>query len=976
MTQQYVTPFLFRFTLFITICFASLAYAQASTLPPLSPAELEAVIQEIKAMVKTDEGQVSNFSVREATPARIDRLYQMPEFIQQPQNIRENGLIFAGQGSLLKFEKPSDIITRISSWFPKEISAAQTKSDGLIRLWGPFPYWQDEPAAFLTLWKCMPQIAWLKPTQNPFARRLKDGGNPFMAIASQSSGEIDFGVCVQEGTRRRHVRTEEELAISKKEAREIGSRVTPVLRSKFARFLASNRCQGTGPDDCVLILLLWSSLAPDDVNLAKALQALESEVAPDGPLPALQKPADQYQPGAKEGEARFDEALRKAAFLRAKLTSIASNPSVWSSQALAAMLDQMSRFRLMLNAALMQGWNYYELDYYNESVNPWQVLSLDVGKTPRVQAAVLAQLDSLANKASCDVIAAWTKDQALRATFALRRLTDQPRLWCIGPDWNWLKQGESQEARDLRQRYLGSLGQIESGAMHETLLSAFTDYGKNCFEQEDGPPPDWLRAVCKKWIAEPQTAQFTLKHSRLTLSNATQFHATPLQLPPASDTAPPDIAAWLPKLVQGMNGAAQQKMQAFIDDLKRRKGSVHTATWWSHPRHSKSIVELHLYINNEPRHLIWPYAGSRILFVFEQQDLTVVGVPQRFTGQHDYRKIVHVSDLDEDGNLEVWWAEAFRTCVGDVTDLERGLDCSAKMADMGEIKGNSLSYFAATPGSNAISPLRTSAPPGISQLAFPPTPGLEDQRLCNAVMIGTVLEKKLAINFRRRAHDGEVIDLVCKTHPLHPEQTIVALFHDLKDKQGEFVDNPKGFVLAVMDVKRRIVHSLYRDTIGVDATTRIGDYSLHLDTARYNLAPGVRALGVRMNIGYSPRYAEGGENNYLSLFVEEGKQLRPVLKDLPLSIWRVTWGSNSSGTDAEPTTTEHIGLTLTVSDTFTDGWRDLEVVAHYQIDTADGGIEAPVKKQTKKRTLGKLRAKENTYSVDSTWVHSRVWPGQ
>ncbi len=970
----YATPLLPLLTQFAAFCFASLAYAQSGALPPLSPTEFAAVIQEIKAMVKTDESQVSNFPVREATPARIERLYQMPELIQQPENIRENGLIFAGQGSLLKFEKPSDIITRISSWFPKEISAAQSKSDGLNRLWGPFPNWQDEPAAFLTLWKCMPRIAWLKPSQNPFARRLNDGGNNFMAIASQSSGEIDFGVCIHEGTRRRHVWTEEELSISKKEAREIGNRVAPMLRKKFASFLASNRCQGTGPDDCVLILLLWSSLSPEDVNLAQAIQALESEVAPDGPLPALQKAADQYQPGAKEGEARFDAALRKAAFLRAKLTSIASNPSAWPPQALATMLDQMSRFRLMFDAALKQGWNYYALDYYNEPVNPWYALSLNVGKTPRVRAAVLAHLDSLANQASCDAIAAWTKDQALRATFALQRLTDQPRLWCIGPDWNWLKQGETQEARELRQRYLGLLGQIESGAVHETLLSEFTDYGKNCFEQEGAPSPDWQREVCKKWITEPQTAQFTLKHSRLTLNDATQFHATPLQLPPASDTAPPDIAAWLTKLVQGMNDAAQKKMQAFIDDLKRRKGSVHTATWWNHPRHSKSLVELQLYINNEPSHPVWPYTGSRMLLVFEAQTLTLVGVPQRFSGQHDYGKIVHVSDLDEDGNLEVWWAEAFRQCQGDDSDLEREMDCSAKMADMGEIKGDSLTYFSNTLRTKHQPDIHKTLPANAALMATAiPENSLDVQRPCNAMLIGSILGDSLGISFRERAHDGEVIDLVCKPHPLHSERTIVALFHDLKDKPDTAVaEDKKEFVLAVIDAKQRKLYSLYRDAIGEDATTRISQFSLQLDTARYNLAPGVRALGVRMNIGYGPRCAEGGENNYLSLFIEEGAQLKPVLKDLPMSMWTITQGSNGCGSSDAAYTMDSVALTLTVSSSVTNGWRDLEVTAQHQIEAGEG--TDMVKQQPKAQVLGKLRANGKMYSADYGWVRSRLWP--
>ena len=90
--------------------------ASLSTVEPLNPTELNAVVAEIEAMVKTDESEVSAFVVREATPARIDRLYQMPELLTLDKNVRENGLIFAGHGSLLTFTKPSDILHKTRAW--------------------------------------------------------------------------------------------------------------------------------------------------------------------------------------------------------------------------------------------------------------------------------------------------------------------------------------------------------------------------------------------------------------------------------------------------------------------------------------------------------------------------------------------------------------------------------------------------------------------------------------------------------------------------------------------------------------------------------------------------------------------------------------------------------------------------------------------------------------------------------------------
>jgi hypothetical protein len=969
-----MTPF--RFALLLAFCFASVAYAQGGALPPLSPNEMEAVIGEIKAMIKTDESQVHKFPVREATPERIERLYRMPEFLQQPRNIRENGLIFAGRGTQLMFEKPSDVIARMSSWFPNEIAAARaTKSIGSIRLWGPFPNWQDEPAAFLTLWNCMPQMAWLNPGQNPFARRRNDG-IPFMAIADRSSGQFDFGACVRERSGRRYARTSEDLAIIKNEIREIGDRVTPVLQDKFARFLSTRRCQGTGPDDCVLMLLLWSSLSPADSGLAKAIRMLEPDVAPDSPLPPLQQPIDQYGAHEQEGEPHFDAGLRKAAFLRAKLVSVLYAEKAWPPQALQATLHQVTHLHQMYGASRNFRWSHYEIGYHNPEVNPLFGLSLDAGKTPRAQAAVMTELESLVGDTSCDGLTVWLKDrQALRATFALRHLTDNPPLRCVAPDWNWLRQGESEEARDLRGRYLALLGHIESGVLYETLLSQFTDYGKRCFDEEGEPTPDWLRADCRTWVAEPQTVPFTLKRSRLTLGDEKKFQVTKLLPPGASPSGRQDTATWLANLAPGLNSESRQKMQVLAEDLKRRDGTIHTATWWHHPRHAKSLVELRLYINKEPSHPAWPFTGSRMFLLFDAQTLTLVGVPQRFPGEHDHAEVVHVSDLDDDGSLEVWWAESFRKCHGDDTDLEREIDCSARVADMGEIKGDSLTYFINAPAAGKLASARKTPPARIAPLAALPASILDDQRPCNTVLIGSVLAEKLGVDFRMRVNDGEVIDLVCKTHPLHPEQTIVALFHDLKDKPvGDADLEKKGFVLAVIDIKQRKLISLYRDTIGEDATTRISDFSLHIDTARYNLAPGVRAFGVRMNIGYGPRCAEGGESNYLSLFVEEGKQLKPVLKDLPMSMWSITEGSNGCGYSDTAYTMDSAALTLTVSPSVTNGRHDLEVVAHHQIEQWNAGADAPAKQHTKKQVLGKLHANGNRFYGDSVSVRSLLWP--
>lgn len=54
---------------------------------------------------------------------------------------------------------------------------------------------------------------------------------------------------------------------------------------------------------------------------------------------------------------------------------------------------------------------------------------------------------------------------------------------------------------------------------------------------------------------------------------------------------------------------------------------------------------------------------------------------------------------------------------------------------------------------------------------------------------------------------------------------------------------------------------------------------LHIDTARYRLAPDVRAFGLRSKFAHSSR-ANPYEKTDLALYVREGSQLRPVLEGL------------------------------------------------------------------------------------------------
>jgi hypothetical protein len=220
--------------------------------------------------------------------------------------------------------------------------------------------------------------------------------------------------------------------------------------------------------------------------------------------------------------------------------------------------------------------------------------------------------------------------------------------------------------------------------------------------------------------------------------------------------------------------------------------------------------------------------------------------------------------------------------------------------------------------------------PALAQSGLPATPSLAAQEpaaACSTEVVGAILGPRLGIDFGGEEGRGDVVQLVCKAHPAHGGQTIVALFHRLKDKPRDAEEGRTGVVVAVIDARRRLLHRLHQQTIEDEAIIRVQSGSLSIDTARYNLAPGVRAFGVRMKIGYSPRCAEGAQDNYLTLFVEDGKQLRPVLSALPMSHWQAREGSNVCGDSEEGFEIDRTELSLALSSSSTGGWRDIDVVA-------------------------------------------------
>ncbi|HEX5360254.1 MAG TPA: hypothetical protein VFW49_04085, partial [Fluviicoccus sp.] len=324
--------------------------------------------------------------------------------------------------------------------------------------------------------------------------------------------------------------------------------------------------------------------------------------------------------------------------------------------------------------------------YYNEPVNPWGALTA----TEPLQQAVLAELDRLPPDTPCPVFAEWFEHSppGLPSRYVLARISAGRAAACAAPEWSWLQDGRTQEARALRDRYLALTDQAD-GRQREWLIAGLTGGGGDCFDPAKRKNRPWLGDFCRTRVSEPQEVGPVLKHSRLRLTNGERYRRT--GLPPLPDRTRPagtvQAAAqenWLLGLVpvgdESARAAMRQQARAFRDAGWR----LSAATRWQHPRLASTLVELTLFRDGDG-------SDERLLLVLTPQRLQAVSVPERFRYQYDAGALAAVSDLDHDGNLEVWLRGENGECDGE--GLQPGRDCAVPSLYMGEVRGDSLSYF-------------------------------------------------------------------------------------------------------------------------------------------------------------------------------------------------------------------------------------------------------------------------------------------
>lgn len=205
-----------------------------------------------------------------------------------------------------------------------------------------------------------------------------------------------------------------------------------------------------------------------------------------------------------------------------------------------------------------------------------------------------------------------------------------------------------------------------------------------------------------------------------------------------------------------------------------------------------------------------------------------------------------------------------------------------------------------------------------------------DQTKCDRELLADAFGDQQKITFeglnRKNEHEWAELALVCKERPGHSNQLIVATFFVPYKTPAEFETRDVGFAVALVDQAQRRLLSLHTSMLQEDGgTNAFWHSSLAIDTARYELKKGVRAIGVRMDIVRPGCAWDGASGDALWLFMERGPVLQPVLSgfDMYRSERQFFKGCVCCSQEESKGAVHDASLTLSIASTSSNGYQDL-----------------------------------------------------
>jgi hypothetical protein len=206
------------------------------------------------------------------------------------------------------------------------------------------------------------------------------------------------------------------------------------------------------------------------------------------------------------------------------------------------------------------------------------------------------------------------------------------------------------------------------------------------------------------------------------------------------------------------------------------------------------------------------------------------------------------------------------------------------------------------------------------------------EQICDESTLGIVakhLKLKDFYLYDYKTDNGLIVSSACKVAPQVNNIELVAIAYDSEGSvtKPAKVDTDamlkRNVIVAMIDNPTKRIISNYQSIITEDAAVQVGDNSFQLDTAAYQLAPNVRAFGLRFNnAARGPSCPDGWQGGELQLLVRDSASLRPVFA-IPMNHLLVSKGCINAGTGMD-TLYEKAKLTVKVLKSRTNGYADLD----------------------------------------------------
>lgn len=243
-----------------------------------------------------------------------------------------------------------------------------------------------------------------------------------------------------------------------------------------------------------------------------------------------------------------------------------------------------------------------------------------------------------------------------------------------------------------------------------------------------------------------------------------------------------------------------------------------------------------------------------------------------------------------------------------------------------------------------LSSICFSALVGCSSISYAQT--VEKEQNCDADTIFLVAEK-LKLKGIEDTDEKQlpygvsgVASAACKVNPQDKNLMYVALASNPKPNKDIGNAIYYDFTIATINTKNKTVIASYKSKLEEDATLRVDESTLKIDTANYRLNEKNRAFGIDVKSGYIPHCGSGGFGPIRALYINEGKKIRPILEGMILSTWSyIVEGPsrcNSNASEDVIPVMEETTISLSMANTMSNGFKDIVVHTRTRVMNDEG----------------------------------------